>query len=323
VLARSSALAALSGLCLAATAGASIDVASSLRFGFVPRKAFPGQPASLSVSVRPSGVRCSATIRYADGATQRLRTVVARANKASWQWTLPAKVKVGNAAANVACGRAGRGTRQFAVAGAPTAPAKVLVRKDGFSQRVRSSSRDVSFGVVLANPSPEMDALDVDVLVNFIDSTNRVVATKTVRVDAVGAGSEYYLGGGTSIPDMTPVSKLEIVPRIGSQQPKALLGPPTSDVLVQASRYEPGWLGAVVGQVLNDHPTFLLERHQISTVVYDSAGNVVGGASGFGTGGLLPGVRAYFSASVGISSIPSDQAYSASVTVLGRYIASS
>lgn len=109
------------------------------------------------------------------------------------------------------------------------------------------------------------------------------------------------------------------MPRIGSQAPKRLLGPPTSNVLVQASRYEPGWVGAVVGQVLNDHPTMLLSSTQISAVVYDSAGNVIGGGTGYSAGGLLPGVRAYFSASSGVSAIPSDQAFSAGVSVLGRY----
>ena len=312
-------VAALTGLCLAATAGASIDVTSSLRFGFVPQKAFPGQPASLSVVVRPTGVRCSASIRYADASVRRLPSVIARAGKASWRWTIPAKVKLGSASASVSCGKAGRGSRSFAVAGPPTAPAMVVIRQSGFSQRVRSTSRSVSYGIVLANPSPENDALSVNVLVNFIDSTNRVVATATKRIGAVGAGSEFYLGGSTSIPDASPVSKLEIVPRIGSQAPKRQLGPPTSDVLVQASRAEPGWVGAVVGQVENDHATMMLSSTQISVVIYDSAGAVIGGGTGFSAGGLLPGVRAYFSASSGVSSIPSEQASSAGVSVLGRY----
>jgi hypothetical protein len=317
--ARPFAVAALTGLCLAATAGASLDAASSLRFGFVPQKAFQGQPASLSVVVRPTGVRCSASIRYADASLHRLPSVIARAGKASWKWTIPAKAKIGSASASVACGKAGRASRSFAVVGPPSAPAKVLIRKSGFSQRVRGTSRDVSYGIVLANPSPENDALDVTVLINFIDSTNRVVATETGRVGGVGAGSEYYLGGSSMIPDASPVSKLEIVPRIGSQAPKRRLGPPTSDVLVQASRFEPGWVGAVVGQVQNDHPTMLLSSTQISVVVYDSAGNVIGGGSGYSTGGLLPGVRAYFSASSGVTAIPSDQAFSAGVSVLGQY----
>ena len=189
---------------------------STLRFGFVPQKAFQGQPAALSVVVRPTGVRCYAAIRYADASLHKLPSVVARAGKASWKWTIPAKIRIGSASANVACGKAGKASRSFAVVGPPSAPARVIIRKSGFSQRVRSTTREVSFGIVLSNPSPENDALDVSVLVNFIDSTNRVVATSTTKVSAVGAGSDYYLGGSTSIPDATPVSKLEIVQRIAN-----------------------------------------------------------------------------------------------------------
>ena len=130
--ARPLAIAALTGLCLAATAGASTDLTSSLRFGFVPQKAFQGQPASLSVVVRPTGVRCSASIRYADASLQRLPAVVARAGKASWKWSIPAKVRLGSTSANVVCGKAGRGSRTFSVVGPPTAPAQVQIRKSGF-----------------------------------------------------------------------------------------------------------------------------------------------------------------------------------------------
>jgi hypothetical protein len=258
-------------------------------------------------------------LRYADGSVQRLQPVVARANRAAWKWQVPAKAKVGAASANVACAKAGRVARGFAVVGPPTAPARVDVRKSGFSQRVRTLGRNVSYGVVLHNPSPENDALNVTVLTNFIDSTNRVVDTDSQSISAIGAGTEFYLGAWTSIPDSTPVSTLEIVVRIGGQAPKRKLGPSTSDVLVQESRYDEGWVGAVVGQIENDHPTMLLSSPQVSTVIFDSAGNVIGGSRGTSTGGLLPGVRAYFSAGLGADSVPIDRAVSAGVSVLGRY----
>ncbi len=319
MLARPLALAALVGLCLTAAAAAAPEAGSSLRFGFVPKKAFKGQPASMSVVARPTGVRCSPLLRYADGSTQRLRTLTARAGSASWTWTIPAKTRLGAATATVACARAGKVTRGFSVVGPPTAPAKVDVRKSGFSQRVRFTSRDVSYGIVLHNPSPENDALNVQVLVNFVDATNRVVDTRTDVVSAVAAGSEYYLGGSTSIPDASPVSSLEIVVRIGGQAPKSKLGPAISDVLVQQARYDPGWVGAVVGQIENDWPTMLLTSTRISAVVFDSAGNVIGGAHGMTNAGQLPGVRAYFNASSAVSSIPFDRAASAGVSVIGRY----
>lgn len=312
-------IAALAGLCLAATAGAALDTVSTLRFGFFPQRAFQGQPASLSVVVRPTGVRCVASVRYADRALQTLPARVARAGKASWRWQVPARAKPGSATVTVTCNRAGRVSRSFAVVGPPAAPARIVVQKNGFSQRVRSTSRTVSYGIELANPSPANDALDVDVLVNFVDATNRVVDTDTVSVDAIGAGTRYYLGGSTSIPDASPVSKLEIVTRIGGQAPKRKLGPAYADVIVQAQRGDPAWVGGVVGQVLNDHPTMLLRRTSISAVIYDPAGNVIGGATGGSSGELLPGVRAYFQASSGASAIPFDRVGSANISVLGTY----
>jgi hypothetical protein len=321
--ARLVALTALAALMLTATAAGSLDAGSSLRFGFVPQRAFQGQPASLSVVVRPTGVRCAATVRYADTTLQRLPSVVARAGKASWRWQIPAKAKTGSATASVSCGRAGKSARNFIVAGPPSAPARVIQGKNGFSQRIVSTSRKVSYGIELANPSPENDALDVKVLVNFVDATNRVVQTDTVNVDRIGAGTVYYLGGSTTIPDSTPVSKLEIVTRITGQAPKTKIGPSLADVLVQAQVFEPAWTGAVVGQIVNDHPTKLLKNTQISAVIYDSAGNVIGGSRGGSYGELMPGVRAYFQAASGANAIPFDRVASASVSTIGTYVATS
>jgi hypothetical protein len=133
-------VAAVLGLFLATSAGAAVDAGSSVGFRFLPKKAFQGQPASLSVIARPSGVRCVPTIRYANGALQALKPTVARGNRASWAFTIPAKARIGSASATVKCGRAGRITRSFAVVGPPAAPAKIVVKKSGFSQRVRSIS---------------------------------------------------------------------------------------------------------------------------------------------------------------------------------------
>lgn len=313
------AAAALVALTLTATAAAAVDTTTSLRFAFLPTKAFKGQPARLSIAVRPTGVRCSPAIRYADGSVQRLTTTVARAGRATWKWVVPAGVRVGNATASVACARAGRVSRTFAVTGPPTAPARVDVRKHGFSQRLRFTTREVSYGIVLHNPSPENDALNVTVLVNFVDATNRVVDTDSVQVDAVGAGTEYYLGNSTTIPDASPVSTLEIVVRIGSQSPKRKLSPAISDVLVQESKFDRGWVGAVVGQITNDSTTQLLTGTRISAVIFDSAGNIVGGAYGATNAGQLPGVRSYFNAGGAVTAIPFNQAASASVSILGRY----
>ena len=127
------------GLLLATSAGAAVDAGSSVGFRFLPQKTFQGQPATLSVIARPSGVRCVPTIRYADGALQSLKPTVARGNRATWNFKIAAKARIGTAMATVKCGRAGKISRSFAVAGPPAAPAKVVLKKSGFSQRVRAS----------------------------------------------------------------------------------------------------------------------------------------------------------------------------------------
>lgn len=312
-------LVSLAVLIATSAGGAAVDAGASIRFGFVPQKAFQGQPASLSVAVRPSGVRCSASLRYADGAGQTLKAVIARSGRAAWSFVVAPKAKIGSATVTVACGKAGRISRAIAIVGPPAAPAKVVLEKSGFSQRMRFTTREVSYGLVLANPSPEKDALDVVVLVNFVDATNRVVKTESVTVPAVRAESQYFLGGSTTIPDATPVSSLEVVTRIGSQTLKSVRTPALADVLVQASLWDPGYVGAVVGQILNDHPTDMLTNAQISVVLFDPAGNVIGGGLGYGGASLMPGVRAYFQASNGVGSIPFDRAAAASVSVLGTY----
>jgi hypothetical protein len=64
----------------------------------------------------------------------------------------------------------------------------------------------------------------------------------------------------------------------------------------------------------------LLSRAEVFTVVFDASGVVIGGGKGYlSAGGLLPGVRAYFSASSGVTSIPIDRAVSAGVTVLATF----
>lgn len=320
--ARLAALLALAALALPAAAASAVDAGDSFRFHTAPQRAFKGQMAAATVVVRPTGVRCGAVVRYYGGAVQKLATVTARAGKASWRWKVPASAKPGSANVSVACGRAGKGMRRFAVAAPPAVPqkARVTVKASGFSQRVRSTNRYVSYGIELANESPENDALDVTVLVNFIDPTGRVVDTDTTRVEAVGARSIYYLGGSTTIPDASVVDRIEIVaPRVGGQAPKRKLGPPFRDILIQAKKTDPAWVGAVTGHIENDHPTHLLKRTQISAVIYDSGGAIIGGATGRMGEELMPGVRAYFQASGGADSIPFERAFAASLSTLAAY----
>ena len=312
-------LASLAALCLAPAGATALDAGSSLRIAFLPQKTFRGQTAKLTVVARPSGVSCSGRIVYADGRSQALQKTRARRGKAMWTWRVPLTIKLGAATVSVSCARAGRVSRVITVAGAPTEPARVEVEKEGFSQRVKSGRREVSYGIVLANVSPENDALNVSVHVNLLDTTNTVLMTEVTKVTSIGAQAQHFLGGSTSIPEGIPVSSLEIIVRIGAQEPKALKSPQLSDYRILPSRFEPGWVGAVLFQALNDEPLLVFSSPKVSTVIFDSAGNVIGGGTGFSPNPLAPGVRSQMDASSGLSAIPFDRAASASISVLGRY----
>lgn len=311
---------ALAALVAAAPSGAAVDAASSLRISFLPQKTFRGQPASLSVAVRPSGVRCAGRIVYADGRKQGLKATTARRGRATWRWTVPLNAKFGAATVSVSCNRAGSASRVFVVTGRPTEPARVEVDKQGFSQRVKYGTREVSYGVVLTNVSPANDALNISVHVNMLDSTGVIRKTDVRTVSAIGARGTHYLGGGVTIPEhWIPISTLEIQVSIGSQQARALWMPKLSDYRIVAAQYDPGFVSTVFFQALNDQPLYVFSGPSISAVVFDAGGAVIGGGTGYGMTQLAPGIRAQYDASLGLSAIPIDRAASAGVSVLGTY----
>lgn len=311
---------ALVALVVAAPAAAAVDAGSSLRISFLPQKAFRGQHATLAVSVKPAGVRCTGNVVYADGRKHGLKPTKAKRGRTTWKWKVPLTVKLGAATVSVGCGRAGSASRVFVVTGRPTEPARVEIEKQGFSQRVKFGTREVSYGVVLRNVSPENDALNVSVHVNMLDSTGVIRKTDVRSVGAVGAKANYFLGGAVTIPEhWIPISTLEIKVTIGSQQAKALKTLELSDYRIVAAQYDPGWVSTVFFQALNDEPLYVFSSGSISAVVFDEAGAVLGGGTGYGLTQLRPGVRAQFDASLGLSAIPLDRAATAGISVLGTY----
>ena len=317
--ARTALLASLAALCAVPAGATALDAGSSLRIAFLPQKTFRGQNAKLTVVAKPAGVRCTGRVVYADGQRQGLARTTARRGKATWTWRVPLNVKLGAATVNASCARAGSVSRTITVAGAPTEPARVEVEKEGFSQRVKSGRREVSYGIVLANVSPENDALNVTVHVNFLDPTNTVLETDLTKVTTVGAKAQHFLGGSVTIPEGIPVSKLETIVRIGAQEPKRLKVPELTDYRILAARYDPGWVAAVMFQALNDEPLLQFSSPKISAVIFDADGNVIGGGTGSASTPLPPLIRAQYDASSGLSAIPFDRAASAGVSVLGRY----
>ena len=314
---------ALGALALAASAGATSERTSSVRFTFAPARAVQGAAAAVSVAVRPRGTRCTLVVRYANGTRQPgLGTVTSGSRGARWTWRLAATAPTGTARLTVSCGRAGRLTRTMqVVANADTKRYAVVVEKGGFSQRPNryGTGSTVSYGMILANTSATHDALDLSVVVNFIDATNVVLGSATQRVAAVKAGGTFALGGSTALRTTTSVARIEVTGLVQGRALGTVRQPPTANVRVVPSRVEPGFVGAGEGELINDHPTHFMTRARVYVVFFDAAGNIIGGGSGFVSASLPPGERVFFSAAQGTDATPYDRVAAVEVSVEATY----
>jgi hypothetical protein len=316
--ARALALFALTALlAIAATAGAATV---PLRFDFLPKRAVQGSSASISVAVRRASDRCSLSIRYANGAPVAVGAVATRGGRASWSWLVPKDARPGAARASVSCAHSGRVAGSLVVVGA-VLPPKIDVVNQGFSVKTpKTGGASASFGVVLHNQSASEDALNISVLVNFVLADNVLIGTTTLQVAKISAGSDYNLGGSLSFPGAAPVARLEITAQVGGHakhvQPTT---PSLANLRLLPGLYDPSMLGSLEGELINDHPTLNFRRATLSAVVFDDAGNVVGGGSGMVSGPLPPGSREFFKASAALTAIPMTKAASVRVSVDPTY----
>ena len=294
----------------------------TLRFSYVPKQVYQGQPAVVSVLVKPNTARCTLTVRYADGSLQRgLGLRRTSSGQAVWQWTMALFAPAGPAHGHVSCGRSGALSATFTVVGGTTRASKLRVTAQGFSQRpdAYDSGSTVSYGVVLDNPSDTRAARNVTVLVNFLDGAGRVLQSATTPVSEVAPGSVFNVGGYASLPSQTPVARLEVVVQTDAFAARHDGAPTLENVHVAPSRFEPDWVGEVDGDVINDQPADTLTNVQLSIVLFDATGAVIGGGTGFVLATLPPGTRSYFAANSGFSAVPYAKVSTAAVSVVPTY----
>ena len=304
-------------LCLAAalTAGSATARASSLRFSFVPARLLQGGEVAVRVSVKPRSARCSLSVRYKGGGTQPgLGSVRAQNGTAEWRWTVPTTTQAGVANLTASCAGAGRVRAKVLVVG-QLIPVKVDVAKRGFSIRpLPYSGTSVSYGLILHNESKNQDALNVNVLVNFVMADNKLLGSASSDVGLISAGSDYAYGGELTFPAGAPIDRLEVVVQVGSHA-RSALPPAIANLRVLPDPYDPGWVGSVEGELINDQPALDLWNARLSTVVFDAAGNVLGGGTGYAFQALPPGTREFIKITQGLKAIPSTLAASAMVSV--------
>jgi hypothetical protein len=317
---RGLAVVAVGFVALGAVGGAAAKSAPP-RFELMPERAFQGKPTSITV-LAPAGVHCTLAVRYAGGAKQDgLATTTAAIGRAQWTWSLPLTAPVGPAVASVSCGGSARISQRFTVVGGTVLPSKLQVVAQGFSQRPDAfgGGSTLSYGVQLRDPNAAKDAQSVTVLVNFLDGSGSVLQTATSTVGQIAASSTFNLGASAHLPVQTSVARLEIVVQTTAWVPHTLHKPALENVHIVPSQFEPSWVGSVDGDLINDHPTSTLTNAQVSVVLFDAGGNVIGGGNGYVFASLPPGTRAFFSASSGVSAVATARAASAEISIVPTY----
>jgi hypothetical protein len=314
-------LALVIGVGVSVFAGAASGRTQAVTFVAGPSRVVQGNPATVSVTVSPAGARCSLSVRYKSGARQKgLKTVTAAGGTATWTWTVPRHVQPGVTHVTASCAGAGRATRTLTVIGG-VLPPKIDVVQSGWSSRVYPyGGTGVSWGVILANTSKTRDAKNVQVLCNFVMADNRLIGSMTVNVSDIAAGSKHATGGELTFPAGAPIARLEIVVKIGDSAPASRSKPGISFIRLLPSTIEPAYTGSIEGEVQNDSPRRTIQFVELSGVVFDSGGNIIGGGTGFEAAALPPAARLFMKITNGVRPILYSHAASAMVSVVPTYM---
>ena len=292
---------------------------SKVAFTRAPATALQGKLVKIGITTKPAvSTRCRLAVTYKDGTVEQLGLTFSQQGRANWDWRVPEVAQPGRARLSASCAGAGTVSRLVTVVGT-LVPPKIVVADQGFSVRARTTGSEASFGLMLRNTSPNADALNVYVLVNFVMADGQAIGTKTETIDAIPAGTTFAYGGSLPFPGAAPVTRLEVVVKVGARQRRSIHQPLVRSIGIVPGRSDAAWVGEVNGEIVNDHLSLNVSRTKLSTVVFDAGGAIVGGGSGYATALLPPGTRQVFVITSGVEAIPWARAARAAVSTFATY----
>ncbi len=307
--------------------------AAAAASGAQPRLQAPGlahQGDTVIFRVPVAGARsCSLAIRFASGATERAGNRAVANHSATWTVAIPKTAAIGVAHWTATCGKTTPHVGAFVVVrvrstspgGTGDAP-KVVIDKQGYTQRPDryGTGSLVSYGLMLRNSSAAEDATGVYVLVNMVDAGGALLGTVSTTVPLIGAAATFAYGNSLELRTQATVDHLEITIRIGAHAPKAAhLSPEFANVRPEPSPSDTGWIAEVDGEVVNTATAMTLQNATLSIVVFDGAGNVIGGGTGATFISVPSGARVVFTAASGFTALPADKAATAAVSAVPTY----
>ncbi|MDX6485258.1 MAG: hypothetical protein QOF43_411 [Gaiellaceae bacterium] len=305
---------------IAGSSGQASAHPTGIGFSFLPRHTVQGEDARVAVTVRPAGARCFLSIRYQGGTPQTgLAAAVATGGRASWTWRVPTDVQAGVAQATVRCAGAGAVTRKLLIVGRLETP-KVTVAKQGFSIRPNPiQGARLSYGLILHNGAVSKDAVNVSVQVNFVMADHHLLGTNSQRIDAIPAGTDFALGNSVSFPAEAPIVQLEVVVQVEKFVAPSSHTATLENMHLLPALFDSRWLGTIEGELQNTDLLLTLRSAQLSAVVFDATGNIIGGGSGFAFQTLPPGTRQFVQLGSGFDAIPMDRASTATISITSSW----
>ncbi len=271
--------------------------------------------ASVTAPNTQGGTSCGLAIAPPGGPVLRLPLRRALGlTRLEWLVRIPPDAAPGRWSLVVACTGLGR-ARAVLQVGRKLVPAQVVVTKSGFTQMALSTGNAITYGLVLANTSPDEDALGVDVRVSFADTQGRSVASDSTTITGTPAGGTFYLSGEVFPNVSLTVASLQPTVSVRASKPKRLVLPPVSGTQLSATG---GFFNelTVTGNLTNPYAKPMPESATIYAVVFDGQGNVLGGGSEQTLAQVQPGATVSFQlSSLRLFLVPADRAASVQVSV--------
>ncbi len=261
---------ALGAVIAAPSAGASVVIVTHTA------SALPGAPITVVVALRGTAKRCTGALHI--GSSSITKSAAVRLKRATLHWALPPSAKPGRATVAVTCTPSGGTTTTVTVRAKPTPviPAVVTVDKSGFSVLTTDVDREMNFGVVLRNTSPDEDALQVQVTANFPDASGNILDTEVNTITRIPAGTTFFYGGfgSTALENPAPVS-LQATALVEEHAKATGVALPVATNL----RFFTNDVGEteVQGQLTNPTKQTLVDLTEISYVLFDASGKVISG----------------------------------------------
>jgi hypothetical protein len=155
--------------------------------------------------------------------------------------------------------------------------ARIVVVSSGYTQDLSNPPQnDITFGLELANRSPNENAVNVQVTVKLKDAYGRSLGTGGGTISVIPAGTTFYFAGYVLANVSLKVKSLVPIVQVGSSTKRNVILPPTSSVSTKVDDFGDVSVG---GTLADPYGWALPYDSTIYAVVFNAQGHILGGGA--------------------------------------------